>query len=385
MARRAQVDRGGMRGNRRHPIGWCGLLLAIPMIILSSCSAGSSSSRSTSNGSGSLGTRIATSNQPSAAGKWSAPRLITPRRPNGSIGDGLYSVSCPTISFCVAVSADGFAIRYDGSRWSSQTPLSPDVSLKSVSCPSPSFCGAINGTGQFFQFDGQSWSGPTNSDPDGSFSASAISCASSTLCTAVDNLNGWATTWNGASWSVWQVDSSGLSAVSCSQPSTCAATGNDGYVANATSSSFATAQALQNGSSPWSVTMIDSQVNPPDVNLNAISCPTSSFCMTVDGAGNAISWNGSEWSNPIKLTEANSGLTTVSCASSSFCTAVGVNLSSKAPVGANIAYQWNGSAWDAGTAIDQDSGGIGGAINSVSCSSPAFCVAVDSGGFEVNT
>jgi hypothetical protein len=60
------------------------------------------------------------------------------------------------------------------------------------------------------------------------------------------------------------------------------------------------------------------------VNVNALSCPSVSFCMAVDGNGNAYSYEGGGWSSG-QLVAAAGGLSAVSCTSGSFCIALDSN------------------------------------------------------------
>ena len=94
----------------------------------------------------------------------------------------------------------------------------------------------------------------------------------------------------------------------------------------------------------------------------SVSCPTTTFCMAVAGNGNAYRWNGRAWSRPANIYSGNTNVTdSVSCSSPSFCMAVDlVN-----------AYRWNGRIWSSPTILEYGYG-----INSVSCPSPSFCMAV---------
>jgi hypothetical protein len=58
--------------------------------------------------------------------------------------------------------------------------------------------------------------------------------------------------------------------------------------------------------------------------LNAVSCPTSSFCVAVDSSGDALTYNGTSWSAPTKI-DGNNVLRSVSCPTSTFCVAVDQN------------------------------------------------------------
>jgi hypothetical protein len=96
--------------------------------------------------------------------------------------------------------------------------------------------------------------------------------------------------------------------------------------------------------------------------LSSVSCPSASFCMAVDGSGNALSYNGSAWSTPVSINGTNS-LNSVSCPSASFCMAVD---------GSGNALSYNGSAWSTPVSINGTN-----SLNSVSCPSASFCMAGD--------
>ena len=104
--------------------------------------------------------------------------------------------------------------------------------------------------------------------------------------------------------------------------------------------------------------------------LTSVSCPSATFCATVDQQGDAWTFNGSSWSYaPI---DGLLPLTSVSCPSSSFCIAVdrGTSVGYEGYPGGH-ALTFNGSSWSAPTTIDN------AALNSVSCPSPSFCAAID--------
>ncbi|MGA2454225.1 MAG: hypothetical protein ABSG93_11955 [Solirubrobacteraceae bacterium] len=81
----------------------------------------------------------------------------------------------------------------------------------------------------------------------------------------------------------------------------------------------------------------------------------------MDEAGNALTYNGSSWSAPTSI-DGGRVLNSVSCPSSSFCVAV------DRPGNALI---YSGGAWSAPASID---GGDG--LDSVSCPSASFCMAI---------
>jgi hypothetical protein len=108
----------------------------------------------------------------------------------------------------------------------------------------------------------------------------------------------------------------------------------------------------------------------PDVVLS-VSCPTASFCMSVDDQGNAIELEGGTWSRPRSLQK--TGLNRVSCPTETFCVAVGVG---------GDASVLRGTRWAQATSVDSKSAGEAdnygtSGLSAVSCVSPSFCMAGD--------
>ncbi len=121
------------------------------------------------------------------------------------------------------------------------------------------------------------------------------------------------------------------------------------------------AAATSNGwSSP---TLIDSSASLPS--LDSVSCPTTSFCMSVDGNGSAISYHGTYWTSPTSVDGLNS-LYAVSCPASTFCMAVD---------GVGAALTYNGTSWSQPLTVDGTN-----SLYSVSCPTTLACMAVDSNG-----
>ena len=98
--------------------------------------------------------------------------------------------------------------------------------------------------------------------------------------------------------------------------------------------------------------------------LNAVSCPTASFCMAVAGSGDAYIFNGTTWSS--STTVSANPLNAVSCPSDTFCMALD---------GAGNAYSYNGTSWSSATLVN-----TGSNFKTVSCPSSSFCAAGDSSG-----
>jgi hypothetical protein len=148
------------------------------------------------------------------------------------------------------------------------------------------------------------------------------------------------------------VDSSPLVSVSCPSDSFCVAVDSAG-------------NALTFDGAGWSApSRIDGTVP-----LSSVSCPSASFCVAVDSAGNALTFDGTAWSAPASIDPTHS-LTSVSCASASFCVAVD-------NYGSAVTDR-DGTAWSAPASIDPTH-----SLTSVSCASASFCVAVDNSGNAV--
>jgi len=84
---------------------------------------------------------------------WSGPNRIFP-------GTGfLFSeVSCASASFCMAVSASGVAVPWDGSAWSAPVNVAgPAYGFSSVSCPAKGTCVALSSNAVGY-YSGGMWS-----------------------------------------------------------------------------------------------------------------------------------------------------------------------------------------------------------------------------------
>jgi hypothetical protein len=96
--------------------------------------------------------------------------------------------------------------------------------------------------------------------------------------------------------------------------------------------------------------------------LISISCPSATFCATVDSAGNAYSYSGSSWSAAHQLTT--NAMTGVSCPTVGFCMAASTD----------TPYALSGGHWSpSGPLHSADGGPVH--LTSVSCSSASSCEA----------
>lgn len=204
--------------------------------------------------------------------------------------------------------------------WSAPVHIgSNGATLGGVSCASATLCQAVDSDGNVFSYNGTTWSQPQRVDPDGG-GLFRVVCPSTRLCIAIDH-SGNVVTFDGASWSAPQaVDTEGA--------------------------------------------------------LNRISCPTTTFCMVVDDAGYALDWNGTSWSQPLPIDQngvndsaLNVDNLAVSCGSPTSCVAVD---------GSGGALTFDGSTWSAPTSVDTEAG-----LLDVDCPTASFCVATDFGGAEL--
>jgi hypothetical protein len=286
---------------------------------------------------------------------WPAMTFGTPV-PLGS--SSFTDVSCPTASFCMATDATGGVDMYSGGHWLSQNlHFAGGTFLDSVSCVSASFCMAVDsgegayGSGAWI-WNGKNWDGgglPGNY-------LSSVSCTSDTFCMALGNLNTgvFASRWNGRSWDTsTQIDAPpAYVQVSCANPTFCAAVDQN-------------EDALTFDGTSWSQPdPIDAGVQQP---LSTVSCPQSTFCTAMDGFGQAFTYNGVSWSGPVGV-ENSAGVTSVSCTSPGFCVAVDLT--------GNVVTEYDG-IWSAPDNVDPQSNGNFYGFTGVSCGSVAFCVAVD--------
>jgi hypothetical protein len=324
-----------------------------------------------------------------------------PVNPAGTDDSGLTRVSCTRGGFCAALVAVGGGVSIPKGeppvlvratahgRWT-VPPDSASGQLYSVSCPSASFCVALGSTAGAERWDGHGWSGlaaPDRLDPSGGGLA-AVTCRSATFCLATGSTKGGhqralAATWNGTGWTVRHPATpagsifSELDAVSCPSVTHCVAVG--AYAVKGGSQ-----RALVetwNGTS-WRIAAPHLRV--PDAGFPArtsVSCPAASACMATwsdFGTSVALWWNGKKWAGTTfagprgrSFVREFDGMT---CASPVSCTAVGFFLypSSSGP----LVEHWNGRAWSLQTVARPAIGTP--QFASVSCPAGTACTAVGS-------
>lgn len=279
---------------------------------------------------------------------WSAPTPIT----SGDIGKGFLALSCASATFCIATTAHGVNLAFDGTRWTGQ-PRIRGTSIDALSCRSTA-CVAVEFSGDAFAYQESTWStgvpiDPPRGDPTG------LSCPVVSFCAAVDQY-GYALLRQDSRWGTpSQVDAKlvgSLVGISCASPTMCVAITNDGQA-------YRFDGATWNGPTPMHGNGYD---------FESVSCPETTFCMAVGERGMAAMYDGSSWQSGRFSTDQLDSAA-VSCTSASFCV---VAASDGDPA---KAYVYDHGSWSAGAAV-----GLPFYAQSVSCASTRFCVMVDAGG-----
>ena len=230
------------------------------------------------------------------------------------------------------------------------------------------------------------WTAVVPSAPTSQSSLNSVSCTTASFCVAVGLENGSDASlieqWNGSVWN--QVMSTptlsaapSLDGVSCIGTSFCAAVGSvpttgDVLIEQWNGSKWATATAV---TPPSSTT----------TSLASVSCMSPTNCIAVGqfntGSGAqplAEQWNGTAWTlqtTPVPTGSTATALDGISCSTSAFCMAVGSGTSGSSTV--TLTQQWNGTAWSVVTSPNGTlPSGDTAVFNSVSCIGSAFCEAV---------
>lgn len=332
--------------------------------------------------------------------------------PTGATSSRLTFGSCTGSTACTSVghyvNSSGtkvsLAERWNGTAWSAQTPPSPAGAswseLLGVSCASSTWCTAAgvdesSGARQSLAqgWNGSSWSIQTTPSPVGATSSelTAVSCTSSTACTAVGRYttssgsSTLALRWNGTSWAVQTTPNptgatnSSLLGVSCTSSTACTAAG---YYFNSSGVRVTLAESW-NGST-WSIQSTPNRTGATGNILLGVSCTSSTACTAVGGdfpSGGGPQetlverWNGIEWAIQTSANPSGSQASVlhgVSCVSTSACAAVGDYVN--AGVNVTLAELWNGSSWSIRTTRNP-SGATFSALWSVACWSSTECVA----------
>ncbi|MEA2437036.1 MAG: hypothetical protein QOF65_1592, partial [Thermoleophilaceae bacterium] len=265
---------------------------------------------------GSEGYATVSTNPASDSPTWSIPR------PLSDDGHGGRAVSCPSASFCAAVDLGG-QVRTSANPgaaspvWTSTTVPFPAGDIKNgllqhVSCPTTNFCAANDDAGYVYASTNPGAASPTwvaTANPVGS---GPLTCASSALCIATDGMDSVRISTNpGTATPVWSapVDitpgGNWLDAISCPTVTFCLA-GSTGGVAYRSVNPTA-------ASPTW--TEITTRAG---YNVRGLSCPTADMC-TASGNAGAITSTNPGAATPVWRFRALPALGSVACGTASFC------------------------------------------------------------------
>ena len=294
------------------------------------------------------------------------------------------------------------------SGWSIETAAQPSIrngTISSVSCPSASDCTAVgsyySGNGSEFTlaegWNGSSWTIQPTPVPSGATKSlfSAVSCATTGLCTAVGSYtkgsDEWtlAEGWNGTEWSIQTTpamttaDPVRFTGVSCTGAAVCTAVGS------AFEFSIGAERPLvevRNGAS-WIVEAAPDPAGATASLLSGVSCVAANVCTAVGSSFNSAgaqmtlgeTSSGSGW--VVQATPDVSGATAsllsgVSCVAANVCTAVGSSFDS-AGAQMTLGETSSGSGWVVQATPDV-SGATASLLSGVSCVAANVCTAVGS-------
>ena len=141
--------------------------------------------------------------------------------------------------------------------------------------------------------------------------------------------------------------------VSCPSSTFCVSVNGDGQVSYYRSGVWSSPQPLAMGGS-----------------IDSVSCSSKAFCVAV-AAGKAAVYNGHVWSFAAPMAPAGDGYK-VSCPTSTFCAAVGANDIAGKP---SALVTFNGHSWT--TYKTTSTGTLNDRLLSVSCSTPTFCMSTN--------
>ena len=320
--------------------------------------------------------------------------LQTPNPGPASASDNLASVSCSRPGACIAAGTESegagkytaFGAGWNGTAWSSQTIPTyeghPDF-INAVSCWSATECMAVGiyeEAGADSKSFAESWNGtawsattpvPLPSGANGN-QLRGISCTSANFCIATGlywkkaKYIGYATEWNGKSWTtidppLTESKFSDLNDVSCTSTSFCMAVGIFQYKG---SKEYPLVEEW-NGKE-WKTEAPSGE----EGEMRGVSCASAQACTAV-GPLHILHWNGSEWTAQTPASKV-AIFYAVSCASATACTAVGTSSEGSSNFLAT-AERWNGTTWSKETTTPLE-GIYSSTLTSVSCSA-ATCIA----------
>jgi hypothetical protein len=359
--------------------------------------------------------------------KWTIANVPTPA---GGTVPKLSEVACATATECRAAGSyvnsssqlKSLVAAWNGSAWSAETPAGPagatSTSLSGIDCVT-TMCVAVGtytdsgGVQQPLALhrSGGIWSVGATPKPGAALSAElrAVSCATSTTCTAVGAYKSDRKTlplvlgYANSTWWIHSVESADYGAVAVElNGASCNSTGNDCHLVGSITYGHGSPRrefSYYRSESTW-VADKPEPLNRPWIRvavgrvtsrLADVSCPTSSLsaCVSVgtaeSGQENATKQQlGSvgTGTSPSLQTAApgpsgavSSSLLGVACTSTSSCWAVGNFHNATEGGRKNFGTRWNGISWTPAS-LPAPGGAVGAFSEAVSCGSASDCVAV---------
>jgi hypothetical protein len=240
---------------------------------------------------------------------------------------------------------------------SANTQLTQGTEIPSgISCPSSNFCVVADDSGNVYTFNGTAWTQPNSL----ASTLTDVSCASYNYCVAIGVKNAYV--YKGGSWSssVNAPDQGALAAVSCPSTTFCMTVDENGAATTFNGSSWGKLDQIEQGSS---------------TGFTSVSCSSDKFCVATDNNGGVATYNNGTWSSVVQVANGEDYNTpesfaqpeSVSCTRSKHCVAVDKF---------GNAYTFDGASWSKAKQIDKYS------IAAVSCPSVGWCTAVIPHGTE---
>jgi hypothetical protein len=116
-------------------------------------------------------------------------------------------------------------------------------------------------------------------------------------------------------------------------------------------------------------------INDPNA-VGPVACPTTTLCVAVDNVGQAVYFRDGAWSTPVHVA-GSASLWDVTCPSETFCAAT-ENINPLIALGAtapDAVYFFDGTSWTPAASLPATDASL-----EISCTSDAFCMAVDGRG-----
>lgn len=193
------------------------------------------------------------------------------------------SMSCSSPSFCMAgggitggpQNGAGVVASWNGVAWSRVRVVLPDIptwnltQISSMSCTSPSFCLAADQNERTLRWNGKAWLTRHLKDDTGHIESFTFACASEASCLALGSYGSGLLSWNGKAWQPIpspRLTQDGFGLVACISTVECAAADEIGH-------------AAWSSGQWWSVTKT---IDPDNTDfIQGLSCSRAGFCEAV--------------------------------------------------------------------------------------------------------